>query len=139
MDATKLSRYLCEGDDPDLRRRRWVIGLSLVGTAAGQIVGLYQTGIVKHLPDPPLRGLEMTPCPSNFPLDIEMNEVSYKYMNFSEGEESREGRWANGPTKDGRGEFQYVERPEAMGPQVDELAPPTEPRLYSTPRQPTSS
>jgi hypothetical protein len=56
MDATKLSRYLREGDDPDLRRRRWVVGLSLVGTAAGQIVGLYQTGIGEMLHDPPPRG-----------------------------------------------------------------------------------
>lgn len=39
---------------PDMTRRRWIIGLSLLGTLAGQIVGLYQTGIIKHLPDPPL-------------------------------------------------------------------------------------
>ena len=57
MDATQLSRYLREGDDPDLRRRRWVIGLSILGMTAGQLVGLYQTGIIKHLPDPPPRGL----------------------------------------------------------------------------------
>ena len=57
MDPTRLSEYLREGDDPELRRRRWVIGLSFLGTRAGQLVALYQTGIIKHLPDPPSGGL----------------------------------------------------------------------------------
>ncbi len=81
-------------------------------------------------------GLEETPVPSNFPLEREFSEMSYKYLNFSRGEESREGRWASGPSKDGRSEFEYVAEPAAMGPEVDELAPPVEPRLYSTPKQP---
>ncbi len=51
---SQLSRQLRLGDGPDLRRRRKVIGLSMVGAAAGIVVSLYQTGILKHLPDPPL-------------------------------------------------------------------------------------
>lgn len=51
---TQLSHELREGRSADLTRRRWIIGLSLVTVAAGQIVSLYQTGIIKHLPDPPL-------------------------------------------------------------------------------------
>ncbi len=81
-------------------------------------------------------GLEETPVPSNFPQEREMSEVAYRFMNFSQGEESKEGRWANGPSKDGKGTFEYVSSPQAMGPQVDELDPPVEPRLYSTPKQP---
>jgi Mn-containing catalase len=81
-------------------------------------------------------GLEETPVPSNFPQEREMSEVAYRFMNFSEGEESREGRWASGPSKDGKGEFEYVAEPQAMGPQMEELDPPVEPRLYSTPKQP---
>jgi Mn-containing catalase len=81
-------------------------------------------------------GLEETPVPSNFPQDREMSEVAYRFMNFSEGEESREGRWAEGPSKDGKGRFEYVADPAAMGPQMEELGPPVEPRLYSTPKQP---
>jgi Mn-containing catalase len=81
-------------------------------------------------------GLEETPVPSNFPQEREMSEVAYRFMNFSEGTESQEGRWASGPSKDGKGEFEYVAEPQAMGPQMDELAPPVEPRLYSTPKQP---
>ncbi len=65
-----------------------------------------------------------------------MTEVSYKFMNFSEGQESEQGRWASGPSKDGKGQFEYVAEPPAMGPRVDELDPPVEPRLYSTPKQP---
>ena len=54
MDPTQLSLELRHGQSPDLKRRRWIIGLSLLGVAAGQMVSLYQTGIIKHLPDPPL-------------------------------------------------------------------------------------
>jgi Mn-containing catalase len=83
-------------------------------------------------------GLEDTPVPSNFPQEREMSSVAYKFQNFSEGTESQEGRWASGPSMDGKGEFEYVADPEAMGPQMDELDPPVEPRLYSTPKQPMS-
>lgn len=54
LSARQLSRELREAQTPDLSRRRWLIGLSLVGAAMGQIVSLYQTGIIRHLPDPPL-------------------------------------------------------------------------------------
>jgi Mn-containing catalase len=48
----------------------------------------------------------------------------------------RSKRWASGPSKDGKGEFEYVAETQAIGPQVEELDPPVEPRLYSTPEQP---
>ena len=54
MNPTQLSRELREGQSPDLTNRRWIIGLSLLGTVAGQVVTMYQTGIIKRLPDPPL-------------------------------------------------------------------------------------
>ena len=54
MNPTQLSRELREGQSPDLTNRRWIIGLSLLGAAAGQIVTMYQTGIIKRLPDPPI-------------------------------------------------------------------------------------
>ena len=54
LPPAELSRQLRLGQSPDLRRRRWIIGLSMVTAAAGQIVTLYQTGIIPHLPDPPL-------------------------------------------------------------------------------------
>jgi uncharacterized membrane protein len=54
MNPTQLSYELRNGKSADLTRRRWIIGLSILGVAAGQIVSLYQTGIIKHLPDPPI-------------------------------------------------------------------------------------
>ena len=54
MNPTQLSQELRTGQSADLTRRRWIIGLSILTVAAGQIVTLYQTGIIRHLPDPPL-------------------------------------------------------------------------------------
>ena len=54
MKPSQLSRELREGQAPELRARRKIIALSLVGTLMAQIVSLYQVGLVKHLPDPPL-------------------------------------------------------------------------------------
>jgi hypothetical protein len=54
MKPQELSRQLREGNNPDLIRRRWIIGLSMVGSTMAEIVSLYQTGILKELPDPPL-------------------------------------------------------------------------------------
>jgi uncharacterized membrane protein len=60
LPAPVLSRELREGTDPDLQRRRWVLGLSLVGLAAGQIVSLFQMGILRRLPDLPVRPFDAT-------------------------------------------------------------------------------
>src|SRR5690606_30911199 len=46
-------------------------------------------------------GAEGLPVPSNFPLDREVREVSYQYLNFSDGAAAAEGSWASGPTPDG--------------------------------------
>jgi uncharacterized membrane protein len=70
MILEKLSQYIVgrspqemrgefhEKDSSDLRRRRAIIGLSLFGIGIAGVVSLLQTGIVKHLPDPPLRGFD---------------------------------------------------------------------------------
>ncbi len=49
-----LSRELRLQTGPDLRRRRWMFGLSLLGTLAAQIVSLLQVGLIQRLPDPPV-------------------------------------------------------------------------------------
>lgn len=54
MNPQQLSHELREGDNADLIRRRWSIVLSMIGAGMGIIVSLYQTGIIRHLPDPPL-------------------------------------------------------------------------------------
>ncbi|HEV7948275.1 MAG TPA: manganese catalase family protein [Glaciihabitans sp.] len=75
-------------------------------------------------------GYEDLPVPSNFPLSKEAREVSYQYINFSDGAAASEGSWASGPTPDGKGEFTYLETPEPGVP----MPPPTKPdsRFYGT-------
>lgn len=75
-------------------------------------------------------GHEDLPVPSNFPLSKEHRDVSYEYINFSDGAEAGAGRWASGPTPDGKGEFSYRAEPEPGVP----MPPPTQPdaRWYGT-------
>ncbi len=58
MKPQQLRRELQEGRSDDLWRRRAIIGLSLLGAAAMTAVSLFQTGVVKHLPDPPIEGFD---------------------------------------------------------------------------------
>jgi Mn-containing catalase len=80
-------------------------------------------------------GLEDTPCPSSFPQEREARRFSYQFLNFSRGEESREGRWAQGPAPDGQGEFEYVASPKPEGdePNLDGGA---DARFYGTAKNP---
>jgi uncharacterized membrane protein len=57
-DPTALSWALREGQTPDLNRRRQVVGLSLVAAAAMGVVSLYQMGLVRKPPEPPLPYLD---------------------------------------------------------------------------------
>ncbi|MBD2462610.1 manganese catalase family protein [Oscillatoria sp. FACHB-1407] len=75
-------------------------------------------------------GMETTPVPSSFPLDLEKREFAYQFWNNSKGEESREGRWAQGKSIDGKGEFEYIANPEPLGPEPN--PPQSDPRLYGT-------
>jgi Mn-containing catalase len=78
-------------------------------------------------------GLEDTPVPSAFPRDREAMDFSYQFMNFSEGEDSKAGRWAQGPAPDGNGELSYVKNPKAHG---DEPVPADgDPHLWGTPKK----
>jgi Mn-containing catalase len=79
-------------------------------------------------------GLESTPVPSNFPQEREVRDVSYLFLNHSQGGESQQGRWAKGPAPDGRGEFTYVENPPASTDSGD--LSQIDPRAYGTPAMP---
>jgi Mn-containing catalase len=57
-------------------------------------------------------------------------EHAYQFWNHSEGEESREGRWAKGASIDGKGEFEYVANPEPLSQAP--TPPPSDPRLHGT-------
>ena len=55
MPVSSLSVLLPLGAaDESTAARGWTIGLSLVGLASMGAVSLLQTGLVRHLPDPPL-------------------------------------------------------------------------------------
>ncbi|MEB3358341.1 MAG: manganese catalase family protein [Synechococcales bacterium] len=78
-------------------------------------------------------GLEGLPVPSKFPRELEKQETSYKFWNLSEGTESQQGGWAKGPSPDGKGQFEYLEKPEPQGPEGK--APTPNPKLYATTEQ----
>lgn len=58
MTPEELSRELRTGGGERRRRRRWLVGLQLLGVAAMAPIALYQMGIIRHLPEPPLPGLD---------------------------------------------------------------------------------
>ena len=80
-------------------------------------------------------GLDATPTPASFPRELEHGWAAYQFLNHSQGTESAEGRWAQGPSMDGHGQIEYVAQPEPRGP-VQELGA-TDPRLYGTQKMPT--
>lgn len=81
-------------------------------------------------------GYEDLPVPSNFPISKEVQDVEYKYINFSDGATAKEGTWASGPTPDGRGEFSYEEAPYPKDTAA--FPPPTHPdsRMFGTTEKP---
>lgn len=89
-------------------------------------------------------GVEDLPVPSNFPLGQEQREVSYQYLNFSDGLTAKDGSWASGPTPDGKGEFSYHDGPTRRHPCRRPRSPtrassaPTRSRISSTRRRVSS-
>ncbi len=57
-EAQELSSDLRETNCKNLRRRRRVVGLSLLGSASLGLVAAYQMGMIKHLPEPRLPYLD---------------------------------------------------------------------------------
>lgn len=55
--ATRLSRELRGSRAPHLKRRRKVVALSMVASASMGVIALYQMGLIRHLPEPPLARL----------------------------------------------------------------------------------
>jgi uncharacterized membrane protein len=58
MRAVELSRQLRTGSSPSLTRRRKVVGLSLTAIGSMGLIALYQMGLIRHLPEPPLPGFD---------------------------------------------------------------------------------
>lgn len=56
--AEQLSYELRFGSDEALQRRRMVARLTLLTLSSMGVMTLYQLGVIKHLPEPPLPGLD---------------------------------------------------------------------------------
>ncbi|WP_216328700.1 manganese catalase family protein [Deinococcus aestuarii] len=77
------------------------------------------------------------PIPNSFPVGEELREVSYDYVFTGiEGVEPPQGRWTQGPSLDGMGEFRLVAA-QPVG-QEPRLAPPT-PQAYAETQQMTEA
>jgi uncharacterized membrane protein len=69
--ARELRRDLQRGSSTELSLRRAIIGTSVVGMASMVPVTMLQTGLVHHLPDPPLRAFHSDAANSSL--------IAYKY------------------------------------------------------------
>lgn len=52
VSVDRLRTDIRQADDRDMRLRRAMVGTALVGIASMGVVTLYQTGLLRHLPDP---------------------------------------------------------------------------------------
>jgi uncharacterized membrane protein len=77
LPPARLSRELRLADTPALARRRWTLGLSYVGMAAGMIVGLYQMGVLRRLPDLPFAPFDAT--------KVDKADYAYKRLQTPDG------------------------------------------------------
>ena len=77
-----------------------------------------------------LEAKENIVVPSTFPRELEKREVSYTLFNFSKGNESSKGRWANGRSLDGEGTFKYVESPKPLADKP--VLSPAPPYIHNT-------
>ncbi|MDP9364949.1 MAG: manganese catalase family protein [Chloroflexota bacterium] len=81
-------------------------------------------------------GLEQFIVPGTMPLDRVRMDQAHAFWNLSAGEESGQGRWAQGQAIDGTGEFRYLANPQPLTTD-NGMAPPADPRLHGTAKQPT--
>jgi Mn-containing catalase len=62
--------------------------------------------------------------------EVEVSEHAATLWHLSDGAESQNGRWAAGPTPDGRHEFEVIAQPQPLGGVGQ--APPPDPLLFGT-------
>jgi Mn-containing catalase len=77
-----------------------------------------------------MEGLDRTPVPASFPLELEKRAVAYQFWNLSAGGESGTGRWASGASMDGKGEFEFLANPEPLS--GEPVIPTSNPLLHGT-------
>ena len=58
------------------------------------------------------------PVPASFPLEREYGDYAFAFMSYAQDPNSTtssQGRWASGPSPDGRGQFTFIKEPFAIG------------------------
>ena len=77
MTPRELSEELRNGDNENLRNRRRIVGLSMVGTAMSVVVSAYQFGLIKKLPDPPISVFDSS--------KVDASDFAYKRFQTPDG------------------------------------------------------
>ena len=77
MTPRELSEELRNGDNEDLRNRRWIVGLSHIGAAMAVVVSAYQFGMIKKLPDPPISVFDSS--------KVDASDFAYKRLMTPDG------------------------------------------------------
>ena len=95
---------------------------------------MHQNQWAAALEDLQTEGFTSFVVPSDFPRERVMLSQAYTFWNLSEGEESKQGRWAQGPSMDGLGQFEYLADPQPLTDDTGE-GPQPDPRLHGTPKQ----
>lgn len=77
MNPRELSRQLRTSEHQHVRRRRGVVGLSLLAAGCMGAIALYQMGIIKHLPEPRVPGLDAD--------KVDEAKQAYSWFNMPDG------------------------------------------------------
>jgi Mn-containing catalase len=117
----QVARILHQTNDPGVR--------DMLGFLTARDTGHQNQWIAAAL-ELRAEGYEDIPIPNKLPREEEFEAVADQFSNFSDGKAAGDGSWAKGPTPDGRGEFSYLETPDAGVPMPAPTVP--DPRFYGT-------
>src|SRR5437763_11957824 len=72
MNPKQLSRELRKSRSDFLEQRRGIVAMSLTAIGCMGLIALYQMGIIKHLPEPDVPGLDAD--------KVDASEEAYSYL-----------------------------------------------------------
>lgn len=76
MTPTQLSQQLRHGSGDFLDERRGIVVASLVAIGSMGLIALYQMGVIKHLPEPPMPGLDAD--------KVDASEEAYSHLQMGD-------------------------------------------------------
>ncbi len=77
LSPEALSRELRTGTGGFLKERRGIVGCALAASGAMAVIVLYQMGLIDHLPEPPLPGLDADA--------VDASEEAYAWLSAPDG------------------------------------------------------